>query len=212
MRRLNLGGRDLVLRLELLQERYRLNPETRAARAPLGIRRPGSSAPKDCFDLNHGPSPYNDNDGYLEIVFNNPKEDERRSMYEVIKDLLQGTEFSIVESFQTPGREARYAEIPSFLLDSPVGAYLAQWSREANGGESGLWSHQVEALSGLGRGENVVISTGTASGQEPGFPGFGHAQSSAGPVGQSCRVLSASGTRSRPTPRLEEDGSRSQSR
>ena len=54
-------------------------------------------------------------------------------MYEVIKDLLQGTEFSIVESFQTPGREARYAEIPSFLLDSPVGAYLAQWFREANG-------------------------------------------------------------------------------
>ena len=26
LRRLNLGGRDLVLRLELLQERYRLNP------------------------------------------------------------------------------------------------------------------------------------------------------------------------------------------
>ena len=27
LRRLNLGGRELVLRLELLQERYRLNPE-----------------------------------------------------------------------------------------------------------------------------------------------------------------------------------------
>ena len=26
LRRLNLGGRELVLRLELLQERYRLNP------------------------------------------------------------------------------------------------------------------------------------------------------------------------------------------
>ena len=86
-------------------------------------------------------------------------------MYEIIKDLLQGTEFSIVESFQTSGRGARYAEIPSFLFDSPVGAYLAQWSREVNGGEPGLWSHQVEALSGLGRGENVVISTGTASGK-----------------------------------------------
>ena len=49
-------------------------------------------------------------------------------MYEIIKDLLQGTEFSISESFQTSGRGARYAEIPSFLFDSPVGAYLAQWS------------------------------------------------------------------------------------
>ena len=31
LRRLNLGGRELVVRLELLQERYRLNPATQRA-------------------------------------------------------------------------------------------------------------------------------------------------------------------------------------
>ena len=38
LRRLNLGGRELVLRLELLQERYRLNPADQADEVALGYQ------------------------------------------------------------------------------------------------------------------------------------------------------------------------------
>ena len=38
LRRLNLGGRELVLRLELLQERYRLNPADQGDEAALGYQ------------------------------------------------------------------------------------------------------------------------------------------------------------------------------
>ena len=80
-------------------------------------------------------------------------------MYQTIQNLLDSSSFSVVESFEVEGRPARFAAIPNFLLDSQVGEYL---SKEF---ESGLWKHQGEALELLGRGHNVVISTGTASGK-----------------------------------------------
>ena len=79
-------------------------------------------------------------------------------MYETLRKLLSGTEFSVLESFEIPSRPAIYAEIPPFLFDSQIGPYLA--SREFR-----LWAHQAHALDVLGRGDNVVISTGTASGK-----------------------------------------------
>ena len=81
-------------------------------------------------------------------------------MYETIKALLGETEFSVIESFEIPGRAARHELIPQFLFGSRVGAYLAE-----RFGESGMWMHQARALDALGRGENVVVSTGTASGK-----------------------------------------------
>ena len=80
-------------------------------------------------------------------------------MYEAVRSLLKDSAFSVVESFQIPGQPARLAEIPRFLFDSKVGPHLAQ---EFN---SGLWTHQSEALEALGAGHNVVVSTGTASGK-----------------------------------------------
>ena len=80
-------------------------------------------------------------------------------MYQAIRDLLQGNDFVVGASFQIPGQEPRYAELPKFLYDSPVGTHLAS-SRPA-----GLWAHQAQALDALGRGKNVVLSTGTASGK-----------------------------------------------
>ena len=80
-------------------------------------------------------------------------------MYEAIQALLDSKEFSIIESFNMEERPARYAEIPTFLSNSPLGSLLRQ--RYA----TGLWSHQAKALEMLGRGDNVVISTGTASGK-----------------------------------------------
>ncbi len=80
-------------------------------------------------------------------------------MYEAIRNLIDSNEFSVVESFEIPGRPARYAKVPRFLYDSKVGSYLDEEF------ENGLWKHQAEALEELGEGRNVVISTSTASGK-----------------------------------------------
>lgn len=86
-------------------------------------------------------------------------------MFETIRSLLDSSEFSVIESFEISGRPARYREIPSFLFDSDVGDYLKQWSRKTGLEQPSLWAHQSQALEALGRGENIVISTGTASGK-----------------------------------------------
>ena len=84
-------------------------------------------------------------------------------MYEAIRNLLSDTKcdtkFSVVESFEIPGRPARYSKVPKFLFDSKVGDYLSQKYRD------GLWAHQTQALEALGNGDSIVISTGTASGK-----------------------------------------------
>ena len=86
-------------------------------------------------------------------------------MYNTLRRLLSDDEFTVVESFDIPGREATFAKAPRFLFNSQVGPRLNRWLREAGSGEFGLWAHQAKALEALGRGENVVISTGTASGK-----------------------------------------------
>ena len=80
-------------------------------------------------------------------------------MYSAICDLIDNGTFPVAERFDIPGRQARHDPIPRFLFDSRIGSYLNRQSR------TGLWSHQAEALEALGRGENVVVSTGTASGK-----------------------------------------------
>ena len=80
-------------------------------------------------------------------------------MYEAMRSILREGAFPVVESFDIPARPARHAPIPAFLFESPVGPYLRQL------GEAGMWAHQALALEMLGRGENVVVSTGTASGK-----------------------------------------------
>ena len=108
-------------------------------------------------------------------------------MYKAVRNLVNSSDFSVVESFEIAGRPARFAPTPQFLLDSPVGAYLNQEFA------SGLWKHQAEALDMLGNGRNVVVSTGTASGKESGIPSAGLPQGINGPVQQGCRVLPAKG-------------------
>lgn len=80
-------------------------------------------------------------------------------MYETIRGLLDRNEFSVIESFEIPGRPARYSPVPPFLFDSKVGGHLDEKFK------SQLWAHQAQALEALGREDNVVISTGTASGK-----------------------------------------------
>lgn len=86
-------------------------------------------------------------------------------MYDTLRSLLDGNQFSVVESFEISGRTARYAPIPRFLFESSVGPYLDRRVRDANSGRSQLWTHQAQALEALGDRNNVVISTGTASGK-----------------------------------------------
>ena len=85
-------------------------------------------------------------------------------MYETLRDLLRGDEFSVVEQFEIPGRVARHAPIPRFLFNSRMGLHLDRQSKKA-GWDGPLWAHQAQALEALGRGDNVVLSTGTASGK-----------------------------------------------
>ena len=80
-------------------------------------------------------------------------------MYDAIRSLLGTSDVSVVESFKIDGRPARFESIPDYLFDSKVGTYLNQEFA------SGLWKHQAQALKLLGKGSNVVVSTGTASGK-----------------------------------------------
>lgn len=81
-------------------------------------------------------------------------------MYNALRDILYGDEFSVVEQFEMPGRDPRYAKIPRFLIDSRVGQHLNRLTKDRP-----LWAHQAQALEALGCDENVVLSTGTASGK-----------------------------------------------
>ena len=86
-------------------------------------------------------------------------------MYDALRRLLDEGDFSVVERFDVPGRAARFGPIPRFLFDSRVGLYLhSQFKAPEIVGEP-LWAHQSQTLDMLGRGENVVVSTGTASGK-----------------------------------------------
>ena len=81
-------------------------------------------------------------------------------MYDTMMSILQRDEFTVVESLEIPGGPARFKETPQYLYATRVGTYL-----DSVRGTSSLWSHQAEALEVLGNGDNVVLSTGTASGK-----------------------------------------------
>lgn len=80
-------------------------------------------------------------------------------MFDAIRRILASADFSVVESFSIEGTPAKFEDTPDFLFSSTVGDYLSQQHHQ------GLWSHQAQALEALGHGENIVISTGTASGK-----------------------------------------------
>ena len=86
-------------------------------------------------------------------------------MYDALRNALESDDFTVIESFEIPGQPARYAAIPNFLIDSPIGQYLDQEFAQQAAGNGALWQHQARALNALGSGDNVVISTGTASGK-----------------------------------------------
>lgn len=64
-----------------------------------------------------------------------------------------------------PGRLARHGTIPRYLFDSRIGLHLHRQFKASGTRDGPLWAHQAQSLQVLGRGENVVVSTGTASGK-----------------------------------------------
>ena len=86
-------------------------------------------------------------------------------MYDALRAALDAGSFSVVEAFELGARPAQYSAIPAFLNQSRVGGHLEQQ-------RSRLWSHQARALDALGSGENIVLSTGTASGKSLVFQAF----------------------------------------
>ncbi len=85
-------------------------------------------------------------------------------MYDALRKLLEGDQFRVLEQFRLPAKPSRYRDIPRFLFDSRLGLFLHQRAKKQRW-PGALWSHQAIALEALGRGENVVVSTGTASGK-----------------------------------------------
>lgn len=85
-------------------------------------------------------------------------------MYNEICRLLESTDYHVVERFDLPGRSSHHGKIPRFLFNSRLGLYLHKKAKEENWPDA-LWYHQSQALEALGNGENVVVSTGTASGK-----------------------------------------------
>lgn len=80
-------------------------------------------------------------------------------MLNALKTLLREGRYTVTESFDLPERLERNEPIPRFLFDSRIGLALHKDYR------NGLWRHQARALEKLGQGQNVVVSTGTASGK-----------------------------------------------
>lgn len=83
------------------------------------------------------------------------------AMYDVLRAALLEENYTIAESFAIPATEARRRPIPKYLFDSRVGLFLHRNEL----GSAGLWNHQSLALERIGQKQNIVVSTGTASGK-----------------------------------------------
>ncbi len=81
-------------------------------------------------------------------------------MIDVAYELISNLNLEVVEALELPRRPERRRELPAELCRGPLESSLGQWAPDGE-----LWFHQSVALERLFRGENVVVSTGTASGK-----------------------------------------------
>lgn len=76
-------------------------------------------------------------------------------------ELTRSDRFSCVDRIELLPRTARLAPIPTSYCTGPVGRWLAN-DPKLNGQ---LWLHQAKAMRAAAQGDNVVVSTATASGK-----------------------------------------------
>ena len=82
-------------------------------------------------------------------------------MLNAFKKEIKDREFTIVEELNLPEREERTRRIPDAYRKGAVGNWLLS-DKDLKGN---LWQHQALALEAFVAGQNVVLSTGTASGK-----------------------------------------------
>ena len=81
-------------------------------------------------------------------------------MFAYISQLIDDLNLKVSDSVEIAERSERRGSAPSVISAGPAAPVLNQM-----GSGDSLWQHQSEALRQLSTGENVVISTGTASGK-----------------------------------------------
>lgn len=82
-------------------------------------------------------------------------------MLEAFDALIDAGELGVVETVSIPPRPERRRPIPAAYREGPLGPWLAS----KVGADGTLWNHQSLALKHLCEGDNIVVSTGTASGK-----------------------------------------------
>lgn len=85
-------------------------------------------------------------------------------MLDVFED--EARDLALLERLRLPAREERPMPVPDEYRTGPVGEWLL--SDDLLRGK--LWRHQALALEAFAAGNNVVLSTGTASGKSLVFP------------------------------------------
>jgi DEAD/DEAH box helicase domain-containing protein len=79
----------------------------------------------------------------------------------ISQQFIAATEASVVERIDIPARGEVRASLPQPYAASGV----ANWLEVATGSKGSVWKHQALGLGAVATGENLVISTGTASGK-----------------------------------------------
>ena len=79
-------------------------------------------------------------------------------MFEDIDQLITDLDLKVCELIDVPARPESRAGVPKAISDGPTASILNDMSADGQ-----IWKHQVRALEHLCAGQNVVISTGTAS-------------------------------------------------
>ena len=82
------------------------------------------------------------------------------STFQAIDQLISETGYLVRDSVDVPERHESLAAVPEAIRQSPISHIVGGVSPDGR-----LWKHQVQALQLLCESENVVVSTGTASGK-----------------------------------------------
>jgi len=82
-------------------------------------------------------------------------------MLATLEEILKELSYDVLGKIHAPPRAERRTPLPADWREHPV-AVLA---KSVSTSDDALWAHQVEALTALDRGENVVLVTATASGK-----------------------------------------------